>query len=182
MQQSENGQGMLNEQGRINDNAVLTGILYVFLLTVLIFAIIYNLIAPEQNRLGDAKECTYLQNWSVVSQGERVDTVTLPVNVPTDEDGYVIIERMLPDVLDETDSLLIYGHRTSVAVFVEAEKRAVLDTSDTRLFGETTPEGMLVVPLSAVDSGKSLVIRYHGDGSEEMLTIQSVIYGTRENI
>ena len=173
---------MLKEHGQINDNTVLTGILYVFLLAVLIFAIIYSLIAPEQNQLGDARECIYLQNWSVVSQGERVDTVTLPVNVPTDEDGYVIIERMLPDVLDETDSLLIYGHRTSIAVFVEAEERAVLDTSDTRLFGETTPEGMLVVPLSAVDSGKSLVIRYHGDGSEEMLTIRSVIYGTRENI
>lgn len=172
----------MKENGKITGNAVLIATLYVFLTAVLLFALIYNKIAPERNQIGDEKECIYLQNWSIVSQGERVDKVTLPVSIPTDEEGYVAIERMLPDVLDETDSLLIYGHRTSVAVYIEEEERAFLDTSGTRLFGKTTPEAMLVVDLNPEDSGKSLVIRYHGDGSEDELTVRSVIYGTRENI
>lgn len=168
--------------GEISGNKVLIGVLCGFLAVVLAFTILYVRIAPEENQIGDKEKCTYLQNWSVVSQGERVDTVTLPISIPTDEDGYVVIERMLPDVLDETDSVLIYGHRTSIEVYVEDEKRAVLDTFGTRLFGETTPEAMLVVDLDEADSGKSLVIRYHGNGDEDELTIRSVIYGTRENI
>ena len=172
----------MNRKWEIKGSTVLMGILYVFLFLAVGFAVIYSMVSKENYRIGAGTQCDYIEGWEVEAADGSRRQISLPADIETDEQGDVTIVKTLPDSIREGQAVLIYGYRTAISVYVDGDERAVLDTADSRAFGRTTPEAMLLVNLLSTDAGKEIMICYHGAGDEKTLKLRSILQGTQEAV
>lgn len=172
----------MSEKWEIKGSTILMGCLYLFLFLAVGFAGIYSMFSEEKYEIGAGTQCDYIGNWEVETADGNRKAITLPADIETDEQGCVTIVRTLPLSMEEAEAVLIYGYRTAVTVWIDGKERAVLDTTDSRSFGRTTPEAMLLVRLLRADAGKEIMIRYHGEENEKTLKVRNIIYGTQEEI
>lgn len=172
----------MNEKWKIKDSTILMGCLYLFLFIAVGFTVIYSMFSEENYEIGAETQCDDIQGWEVEAADGSHTAITLPADIETDEQGYVTIVRTLPLSMQEAEAILIYGYRTAITVFIDGEERAVLDTADSRSFGRTTPEAMMLVKLLCTDAGKEIMIRYHGAENTKTLKIRSILHGTQEGI
>lgn len=167
---------------RKNGSYIIMAILYVFLLITIGFTIVYSMFSKESYRIDSGSKHQYIEDWDVVRPDGSREKVELPADIPVDEMGGVTLERLLPARMQEAESVLIYGFRTSIHVSISGIERAALDTEGTRFFGKTTPEGMLMVKLKQEDAGRRITIRYTGSANAKTLKIRDIVYGTQEGI
>ncbi len=172
----------MNKKWEIKGSTILMGMIYLLLFVVACFAVIYSMLSEENYKIGAGTQCDYIEGWKVEAADGSRKEISLPADIETDEQGYVTIVKTMPSSMQEAESVLIYGYRTAIDVYVDGKERAVLDTADFRAFGRTTPEAMLLVNLFSSDAGKEVMIRYHGAGNEKTLKIRSILYGTQESI
>lgn len=172
----------MNKKWEIKGSTILMGMIYLLLFVVACFAVIYSMLSEENYKISAGTQCDYIEGWKVEAADGSRKEISLPADIETDEQGYVTIVKTMPSSMQEAESVLIYGYRTAIDVYVDGKERAVLDTADFRAFGRTTPEAMLLVNLFSSDAGKEVMIRYHGAGNEKTLKIRSILYGTQESI
>lgn len=172
----------MNEKWKMKGSTVLMGIVYLLLFAAVGFTAIYSMFSEENYEIGAEAECDYIEGWEVQTADGSRKEISLPADIETDGEGYVTIVKTLPSSMQEAEAILIYGYRTAITVYIDGEERAVLDTADSRAFGRTTPEAMLVVKLLSTDAGKEITIRYHGAENAKTLKVRSIFHGTQEGI
>lgn len=172
----------MNEKWKMKGSTVLMGIVYLLLFVAVGFTAIYSMFSEENYEIGAEAECDYIEGWEVQTADGSRKEISLPADIETDGEGYVTIVKTLPSSMQEAEAILIYGYRTAITVYIDGEERAVLDTADSRAFGRTTPEAMLVVKLLSTDAGKEITIRYHGAENAKTLKVRSIFHGTQEGI
>lgn len=163
-------------------STILMRSLYLFVILALIFAWIYSMIFQENYELGAGAQCEYAEGWQVEEADGNRRNVTLPMDIQTDEHGCVTIVKTLPQSMEEGETMLIYGYRTAITVFVNGKERALLNTADTRAFGKTTPEAMLLVELRKEDAGQEIRICYQGGENTDTVKIRSILHGPQRGI
>lgn len=172
----------MNEKWKMKGSTVLMGIVYLLLFAAVGFTAIYSMFSEENYEIGAEAECDYIEGWEVQTADGSRKEISLPADIETDGEGYVTIVKTLPSSMQEAEAILIYGYRTAITVYIDGEERAVLDTADSRAFGRTTPEAMLVVKLLSTDADKEITIRYHGAENAKTLKVRSIFHGTQEGI
>lgn len=172
----------MNKKWNIKGSTVLMGILYLFLVAAVGFTIIYSISSKENYLIGAGSQCNYIGEWELETEDGSYHAINLPADIEPDAQGYVTLVKTLPESIQEAEAFLIYGYRTAVSVYIDGEERAVLDTRNTRIFGRTTPEAMMLVKLCRADAGKEIVIRYQGAEKDKTLKIRSILHGTQESI
>ena len=172
----------MNKKWNMKGSTVLMGILYLFLVTAVGFTIIYSISSKENYLIGAGSRCNYIGEWELETEDGSYHAINLPADIEPDAQGYVTLVKTLPESIQEAEAFLIYGYRTAVSVYIDGKERAVLDTQNTRIFGRTTPEAMMLVKLCCADAGKEMVIRYQGAAKDKTLKIRSVLHGTQESI
>lgn len=172
----------MNKRWNVKGSTVLMGILYLFLVAAVGFTIIYSISSKENYLIGAGSRCNYIGEWELETEDGSYHAINLPADIEPDAQGYVTLVKTLPESIQEAEAFLIYGYRTAVSVYIDGEERAVLDTRNTRIFGRTTPEAMMLVKLCRADAGKEIVIRYQGAEKDKTLKIRSILHGTQESI
>ncbi|MGN0280489.1 MAG: response regulator [Lachnospiraceae bacterium] len=172
----------MNKRWNVKGSTVLMGILYLFLVAAVGFTIIYSISSKENYLIGAGSRCNYIGEWELETEDGSYHAINLPADIEPDAQGYVTLVKTLPESIQEAEAFLIYGYRTAVSVYIDGEERAVLDTRNTRIFGRTTPEAMMLVKLCCADAGKEIVIRYQGAEKDKTLKIRSILHGTQESI
>ena len=104
-------------------------------------------------------------NWVINYDGNIEEGVSLPVVVPVEQGGAVILRKNLPDKIKSYNCIMISGKRQDITVSIGGIQRDVFSNEGSRPFGKTSPSGLVLVPLYNTDGQADVAIRYVSDSS-----------------
>ncbi len=160
----------------------ITPTFFITVLTIiLIFLVIGQSIFPDERDSMATKCDVFDAQWQqILENGERVD-VAVPGKIPAQWGEVVTLTTILPDDLQNGESLCFRSIWQDVNIYVDGELRLSYTTKDTRPFGKNSAFRCLFLQLKESDSGKELMYSFSSE-SKYAGTMRKVYIGDRSSI
>lgn len=114
--------------------------------------------------------------YQVFSDGSR-KPITIPANLESENGRDSCIEATLPEEIERNRYIIYRSSKQDVEIYIDGELRTEYNTTNSRIWGETSPVRYLFVELRQEDASKTVRIEVH---SSETYAgrIHSIYYGT----
>ncbi|MGN0347529.1 MAG: hybrid sensor histidine kinase/response regulator [Lachnospiraceae bacterium] len=149
----------------------------VFVVLTLTYFILGEALLPSENQQSDTVCEEFDATWyQVLSDGSR-KLISIPGNLESDNGRDVVIETTLPERI-EPDRYLVYrSSKQDMEVYVDGVLRTEYNTTNSRIWGKTSPVRYIFIELMQEDAGKTL--RIDTRSSETYAgRIHTIYYGT----
>lgn len=142
---------------------ILKRIFHVMLILVLLYLFVGEISFPDGYG-GNKTAAKDLEiSWQrILPDGSRED-VSLPADFGNPGEEAIVLEGTLPDSLSDNLWIGYPANRQSVIVTIDGRQVASYDPQDKRFFGKISANYIVMIPVSAADSGKELRLTLSGN-------------------
>lgn len=131
-------------------------ILFIFLLAIAaIFTVAYCTVLKRPAAI--PHHCVAMNEWVRVYDDGTEEKIELPVKIDSDSEEMIVIKSIIPDECEENDNLAFFSI-CDVQVYVDDELRLDFNHDEVGVRGGVVKEIWQFVPVSSVDSGKTVKI------------------------
>lgn len=119
--------------------------------------------------------------WDINYAGNVIENVSLPVELPVESGNMVMLRKTLPDKIKEYNCIMLEGNRQDIEVSIGGIQRAEHSNKENRVWGKTSPSGVVLVPLYNTDSRVDVTIHITSD-SEYSGQIGNIYIGNEKSL
>lgn len=152
------------------------GIFYLLVLGVILFVIIGNFCIPNEIGYKNTECQEFDVKWyRVLADGEK-NEIEVPGKCEAESGELVVTEAVVPSYVSDGKFLCFRNSLHDMQVYIDGELRHEYTTKDTRIFGKTSENVFVFVPVYAKDAGKTLRVEISSLSSYSG-TMNTVYYG-----
>lgn len=142
---------------------ILKRIFHIMLILVLLYLLVGEILFPDGYG-GDKQTAKRLEMaWQrILPDGSRED-VTLPADFGNPGENAIVLSGILPDSLSDNLWIGYPANRQSVTVTIDGRQVSSYDPQDKRFFGKISANYIVMIPVSAADSGKEMRLTLRGN-------------------
>lgn len=151
-------------------------IFYLLVLGVVLFAIIGSFCIPNEIDYKNLDCQEFDVKWyRVLADGEKTE-IEVPGKCVAERGELVVTETVVPDYVSDGKFLCFRNSLQDMKVYIDGKLRHEYTTKDTRIFGTTSENVFIFVPVYAKDVGKTLRVESTSLSSYNG-TMNTVYYG-----
>ena len=155
-------------------------IFYILAGVIFLYFILGERFIKDKNTV-PVKFQTWEAGWErVMDDGSRIP-VHLPDECEAERKEWVVIERILPENLEDGDCICVRASQQDAEILVDGDLRTRYSTKDKRMYGKNSMSAYVFADLSKEDAGKTVTVKTVSD-SRYSGTLNVVFYGTMTGI
>lgn len=104
-------------------------------------------------------------SWIYFAEGGTTQNVNLPCVIDVENNQKIVVERNLPDLIQDHLCLFIRSSRQNVRIFVDNELRSEYVTDNLSFFARNVPSAYVFAELCMEDSGKPVRVEIWGSST-----------------
>jgi len=129
----------------------------VYLALVFIF-VSYSKYSESSYYFDDKNIQEWNEDWEIHFGNNTVESINLPAELPVKRGETVILRNVLPDKIKTYNCLMIVGRRQDIEVSINGIRRASFSNKNNRPWGNSSPSGIVLVPLYNTDDRADIAI------------------------